>query len=223
MKGLKILIADDHKIVRVGIRYTLESSNPQGFISKFDEASNGYEAVQLATVYEYDIIFMDINMPEMDGISATRQIIRQTKNKSIIAISMHDEEYQVRQMLEAGAKGYLLKNTGPEILNAAIDAVLKGGHFFSNEVAVKMMQLSAGAQKPPAPSDQNKNVPTVKLSKREIEVLVMIANEQTNEEIAVALSLSKRTVDSHRQNIINKLNIKNTAGLIKYAIKNNLV
>jgi DNA-binding NarL/FixJ family response regulator len=222
MTGLKVLIADDHKIVRVGIRYTLESSNPSGFIAKFDEASNGYEAVQLASVYLYDIIFLDINMPEMDGIAAARQIMSSTKNRNIIAISMHDEEYQVREMMNAGARGYLLKNTGPEILNAAIDAVLKGGHYFSNEVALKLMQLSGTAKTSPGAVVQNSRN-DVKLSKREIEILVMIANEQTNEEIAQTLSLSKRTVDSHRQNMINKLNLKNTAGLIKYAIKNNLV
>jgi DNA-binding NarL/FixJ family response regulator len=221
MTGLKVLIADDHKIVRVGIRYTLESSNSAGFIAKYDEASNGYEAVQLASVYLYDIIFLDINMPEMDGITAARQIMSTTKNRNIIAISMHDEEYQVREMMNAGVRGYLLKNTGPEILNAAIDAVLKGGHYFSNEVALKLMQLSGSPKTPGALTQNDRN--EVKLSKREIEILVMIANEQTNEEIAQTLSLSKRTVDSHRQNMINKLNLKNTAGLIKYAIKNNLV
>ena len=223
MKGLKILIADDHKIVRVGIRYTLESSNPQGFITKFDEAANGYEALQLASVYNYDIILMDINMPEMDGVEATKKIISSTKNKNIIAISMHDEEFQVRQIIEAGARGYLLKNTGPEILNAAIDAVLKGGHYFSNEVALKLMQFpsSPGSVQKASPIIKSGNQP--KLSNREIEILVMIANEFTNEEIAQQLSLSKRTVDSHRQNILNKLSLKNTAGLIKYAIKNNLV
>jgi DNA-binding NarL/FixJ family response regulator len=220
MKGIRILIADDHKLVRTGIRFTLESSNPKGMVVKFDEASNGYEAVQLASVNEYDIILIDINMPEMDGIAATQEILRTTNNKNIIAISMHDEEYQVRKMIDAGARGYLLKNTGPEILNSAIDTVIKGGQYFSNEVAIKLMQIPG---KPEVSGSLQKSNSKVQLSKREQEILIMIANEFTNEEIAEKLSLSKRTVDTHRQNMINKLQVKNTAGLIKYAIQSRLI
>jgi DNA-binding NarL/FixJ family response regulator len=220
MKGIRILIADDHKLVRTGIRFTLESSNPKGSLAKFDEASNGYEAVQLASVNEYDIILIDINMPEMDGIAATQEILRTTGNKNIIAISMHDEEYQVRKMIDAGARGYLLKNTGPEILNAAIETVIRGGQYFSNEVALKLMQISGKEESSQSPRRANSGA---QLSKREQEILVMIANEFTNEEIADKLSLSKRTVDTHRQNMINKLQVKNTAGLIKYAIQSRLI
>ncbi|MBI3133444.1 MAG: response regulator transcription factor [Bacteroidetes bacterium] len=220
MKGLKILIADDHKLVRTGIRFTIESSNAKGTLAKFDEASNGYEALQLATVNEYDIILMDINMPEMDGIAATHEILKNTPNKNIIAISMHDEEYQVRKMIEAGARGYLLKNTGPEILNAAIQTVIRGGQYFSNEVAVKLMHIAGKRESSEPLTRSSQKIP---LSKREQEILTMIANELTNEEIAEKLSLSKRTVDTHRQNMINKLQVKNTAGLIKYAIQNNLI
>lgn len=220
MKGLKILIADDHKLVRTGIRFTIESSNAKGTLAKFDEASNGYEALQLATVNEYDIILMDINMPEMDGIAATHEILKNTPNKNIIAISMHDEEYQVRKMIEAGARGYLLKNTGPEILNAAIQTVIRGGQYFSNEVAVKLMHITGKRESSEPLARSSQKIP---LSKREQEILTMIANELTNEEIAEKLSLSKRTVDTHRQNMINKLQVKNTAGLIKYAIQNNLI
>lgn len=220
MKGIKILIADDHKLVRTGIRFTLESSNPKGTLAKFDEASNGYEALQLASVNEYDIILMDINMPEMDGIAATQTILKATPNKNIIAISMHDEEYQVRKMIDAGARGYLLKNTGPEILNAAIQTVIRGGQYFSNEVAVKLMQIPGKKEHEPV---IRKTDARTALSKREQEILIMIANELTNEEIAAQLSISKRTVDTHRQNMINKLQVKNTAGLIKYAIHNKLI
>lgn len=220
MKGLKILIADDHKLVRTGIRFTLESGNPKEGIARIDEASNGYEALQLATVNEYDIILIDINMPEMDGISSTEKIYKTTKNKNIIALSMHDEEFQIRQMLEAGARGYLLKNTGPEILNAAIETVMKGGQYFSNEVALKLMQIGNRAESNAPEGKTDQKTP---LSKREIEVLRLIAGEFTNEEIAEKLSLSKRTVDTHRQNIINKLQLRNTAGLIKYAILHKLI
>jgi DNA-binding NarL/FixJ family response regulator len=220
MTNLKILIVDDHKLVRVGIKYTLETSNKKGCISKIDEASSGDEALQLASVNLYDVILMDINMPEKDGIETTKEIISKTKNSIVIALSMHDEEYQIKQMMNAGARGYLLKNTGPEILNAAIEQTIKGGLYFSNEVSIKLMQLNNPSAKPIVTA---KNQTGLQISKREKEILVLIADEKTNDEIAQILSLSKRTVDTHRQNILNKLNLKNTAGLIRYAVNNNLV
>lgn len=220
LKGLKFLIADDHKIVRNGIRYTIIDNNKSNYISKFDEAENGADAVQLAGVNNYDLIFMDIDMPEMDGITATRTIVLADPDAKIIAISMHDEEYQIRQMIEAGAKGYLLKNTGAEILNAAIATVLKGEYYISNEAAMKLLRLDNSASQ----KVENEIAKTsATLSDRERQILIMISNGQTNDEIAKELTLSKRTVDTHRQNILNKLNIRNTAGLIKYAINNKLI
>lgn len=224
MKKIKILLVDDHKLVRNGIKYTLESGGISNRISEIHEAVNGEEAIKKAIVSNYDIIFMDINMPEKDGIKATKEIVRNDKFTKIIALSMFDEDFEIRSMLKAGASGYLLKNTGPEILEEAINTVLNGGKYYSNDVALKLMEpyneTTLDQEKIKRASiSKTENV----LSKRELEVLTLIASELTNEEIGIKLNLSKRTVDSHRQNIINKLQVKNTAGLIKYAFKLGLI
>ncbi|MEO9531578.1 MAG: response regulator transcription factor [Crocinitomicaceae bacterium] len=220
MKKIKILLVDDHKLVRNGIKYTLESGGMSSRISEIHEAINGEEAVKRALITNYDIIFMDINMPEKDGIRATREIVKNDKFTKIIALSMFDEDFEIRSMIKAGAAGYLLKNTGPEILEEAINTVLDGRNYYSNDVAIKLMEpyneSALNLEKVKRSSvSKNENI----LSKREMEVLTLIASELTNEEIGQKLNLSKRTVDSHRQNIINKLQVKNTAGLIKYAFK----
>jgi DNA-binding NarL/FixJ family response regulator len=224
MKKIKILLVDDHKLVRNGIKYTLETSRMAKRIDEIHEAVNGSEAVEFAKAIKYDLIFMDINMPLKDGISATKEIVKTDKFTKIIALSMFDEDFEIRSMIKAGAMGYLLKNTGTEVLEEAISTVLSGGNYYSNDVAVKLM----------APYNENKlDEEKLKrhsisknesvLSKRELEVLELIASEYTNDEISKKLNLSKRTVDSHRQNILNKLQVKNTAGLIKYAFKVGLV
>jgi DNA-binding NarL/FixJ family response regulator len=224
MKKIKILLVDDHKLVRNGIKYTLESGGISNRISEIHEAVNGDEAVKRAIITNYDIIFMDINMPEKDGIKATKEIVRNDKFTKIIALSMFDEDFEIRSMIKAGASGYLLKNTGPEILEEAINTILEGRNYYSNDVAIKLMQpfsdSTLNQEKVKRSSvSKNENV----LSKREMEVLTLISSELTNEEIGKKLNLSKRTVDSHRQNIINKLQVKNTAGLIKYAFKLGLI
>jgi DNA-binding NarL/FixJ family response regulator len=140
MKKIKILLVDDHKLVRNGIRYTLESGRSAEIIKRIDEAAAADEAISRAMVTKYDIIFMDINMPGMDGIQATKEILRNDKSVKIIAISMHDEDYEIRSMMDAGAVGYLLKNTGTEILDEAIQKILNGGNYYSNDVALKLMK-----------------------------------------------------------------------------------
>lgn len=223
MDKIKILIADDHKLVRTGIKYTLTVGDNGNFIERIDEVVNGKEAVERAKIFTYDIILMDINMPELDGIKATAQIIRDNPKTNIIALSMHSDDYEIRSMIKAGAKGYLLKNTGSEVLTDAIKTVLDGGKYYSNEVALKLMEPYTEEH------TTDKSIPIrvdrrrISLTRRELEVLRMIANEYTNDEIAKKFELSKRTVDSHRQNILSKLQVKNTAGLIKYAIRLGLV
>lgn len=218
MNKIKILIADDHKLVRTGIRYTLNGGENGNFIDRIDEVVNGKEAVERAKIFTYDVILMDINMPELDGIKATAQIMRENSDSKIIALSMHSDDYEIRSMIKAGAKGYLLKNTGSEVLAEAIKTVLDGGKYYSNEVALKLMEPYAGDLSTEKRSSSRIDKRKISLTRRELEVLRMIANELTNEEIAKKIELSKRTIDSHRQNILSKLQVKNTAGLIKYAI-----
>lgn len=222
MNKIKILIADDHKLVRTGIRYTLTGGENATLIDRIDEVVNGKEAVERAKIFTYDIILMDINMPELDGIKATAQILKDNSDAKIIALSMHSDDYEIRSMIKAGAKGYLLKNTGSEVLGEAIKTILDGGKYYSNEVALKLMEPYTGdlsEKRSPSRIDKRK----ISLTRRELEVLRLIANEYTNEEIAQKFELSKRTIDSHRQNILSKLQVKNTAGLIKYAIRLGLV
>jgi DNA-binding NarL/FixJ family response regulator len=223
MEKIKILIADDHKLVRTGIKYTLMGTGDSDLIDRIDEVVNGAEAVERSRIFDYDIILMDINMPEMDGIKATTQIVKEKPNIKIIALSMHSDDYEIRSMIKAGAKGYLLKNTGSEVLTNAIKTVLDGGKYYSNEVALKLMEPYTGDLKTEKGNQQRFDNRKISLTRRELEVLKLIANEYTNEEIAQKFDLSKRTIDSHRQNILSKLQVKNTAGLIKYAIRLGLV
>ena len=224
MNKLKILIADDHKLVREGIKITLSQSNSLFEFERMDEASNGEEAVIKAEVFDYDLIFMDINMPVLDGIEATKRIKSDKKRENrIIALSMHSEEFQIKSMIKAGASGYILKNTGLEELNRAIKTVINGNKFYSNEVALKLLGDFKEDDDSSILSPSKPVVKIAELSNREIQVLRLIASEFTNAEIAKKLKLSRRTIDSHRYNIVNKLHVKNTAGLIKFAIKNNLV
>lgn len=219
--GIKVLIVDDHKLVRNGIKYTLLDSAEPGFIERIEEAVNGKEAYELSLVFDYDVILMDINMPEMDGISATEMILANKPDQKIIAISMYNEDFEIRSMIKAGARGYLLKNTGSEILNEAIRTVVDGSKYYSNEVALKLMEPEPRVMR----RSQHQPIKAIDgvLTKRELEVLTLIASEMTNDEIGEKLGVSKRTVDAHRQNILNKLQVKNTAGLIKYAIQEGYV
>jgi len=163
---------------------------------------------------------MDINLPALDGIDATAKIIEHKPDTNILALSMHDESYQIKKMIKAGARGYILKNVGPEELNKAIQSVADGDKYYSNEVS----QILLEPHQDEVIYDKKAPKPYIgELTKREIEVLLLITDEFTNQEIADQLFLSKRTVDAHRQHLLQKTHSKNTAGLIKYAVKNNII
>ena len=215
-RKLKVLIADDHKLVRNGIRFTLMTCEHSDEFDRIDDAVNGVEAVNRALVFDYDIIFMDVNMPEMDGIKATTEIVRQRKDSRIIAISMYDGPYEIRSMISAGVSGYVLKNVGSEILYSAINTVINGGRYYCNTVAQRIIESE---RKISRRNSRDKNQDEKILTRREVQVLKLIASEYTNDEIRFELKVGKRTIDQHRQNILSKLQAKNTAGMIKYAIK----
>ena len=216
---LRILIVDDHEMVREGVRLLLESL-PQMQVS-IDEASNGSEAIRKCNGRKYDIILMDIRMPGIDGITATTEILKKSDAK-IIGLTMHSEEVFAEKMLAAGAKGYILKNAGSGELEKAINRVQQGGLYFSNEISNRLLEKREREKSTRKPRITKRHEYEL-LSQREKEVLKMIADQHTNDEIANELNLSKRTVDSHRRNIMMKLNVKNTAGLIKCAIEMNLI
>ncbi len=206
---VKILLADDHTIVRQGLKLILSA---HADLEVVGEAANGREAVELADKLRPDIVLMDVQMPELNGIEATRKMVAANSRIRVLVLSMHKESVYVREILKAGARGYILKDAiDTELLNA-IRSVAKGDGYISPAVAGALNEKAKDAANP---------VDT--LSPREREVLLLIAEGQTNKEIATKLNLSVYTVDSHRGKIMEKLNLHSAGELVRFAIKNGLV
>jgi two-component system, NarL family, response regulator LiaR len=217
MKKIKILIADDHSLVRTGLRQLLESSDE---FSVVGEAESGEEAVQLTLKLKPDIAILDISMPGMNGIEATRTIGRQSQGTRVLILTIHESEEYVYQMVRAGASGYVLKDAGKDELFTAVRAVAGGERFFSPGVSKLMVEefiRRATDQDSAAPA------PDQVLTNRECEVLKHIAEGMTNQQIADKLFISVRTVDTHRTNLMQKLDIHDTASLVRYAIERGIV
>ncbi len=210
-----ILLADDHKIIRDGIISLLENEKDFNIIA---EAENGFEVLDILKDETIDIVVMDISMPEMNGIECTKEIKKLYPEIRVLILSMYNEEQYVNEVFNSGASGYILKNSGKEDLVDAIITVLTGKPYYSSEVTETYIRsLTMNTKKP------SKNNAIIKeLSSREIEVLELIVNEFTNQEIAEKLNISIRTVDAHRRNLLNKIDARNTAGLVKFAVTNNM-
>lgn len=206
----RILLADDHAVVRNGFRMILNATDDLEVVG---EAANGREAVDLALALQPDIIVMDVTMPELNGIEATRRICEAAPRTRILALSMHKDGVYVREILRAGAKGYLLKDSGEDDLLTALRAVARGEGFLSPGVADAVL------------SDYRRHVtnPMDLLTTREREVLQWIAEGKTNKEIAQALSLSVYTVEAHRGRIMEKLNLHSTGELVRFAVRNGVI
>lgn len=217
MKSIKILIADDHEVVRDGLKNILLS---MGGVVISGEASNGEEAVKFYNSLKPDIVIMDISMPIMNGIDATRIIKENDPNAKILVLTMHDNQEYLNQIIRSGAKGFVLKNTDKEELLEAVRAVSSGENFFSKDISKLIIDNYIRSAKDSEKSEGYKEVP---LTKREIEILKHIAEGKSNQEIANHLYISYNTVDTHRKNIMHKLSIKNTAGLVRYAIEKGLI
>ena len=211
---LKVLIVDDHKILRNGLTSLLKVSD---IVSDIYELDNGKAAIDFVKKHkDIDVILMDIKMPDINGIEATKIILDENPDIKIIALTMHDDKNYISEMVNAGAKGYLLKNTEFDELVFAIKEVYKGDMFFSSQVT-SIITTSITARKPKT------DVTLDQLTKREIQILKLIAEEYTNQEIADKLFLSPRTIDTHRRNLLIKIGARNTAGLVKFAIKHKLI
>jgi len=211
MEKIRVIIADDHQLFRNGLKILLNS------FAEFDvtaEASNGEDFLRLLKNNPADIALMDINMPGMDGIEATRRGLKICPGISIIALSMYGEEEYYYKMVDAGAKGFLLKDSDISEVKEAILTVIKGGSFFSQELLYHVIQKI---------KHREMESKAANLSKREREVLMKICEGFSNQEIADTLFISKRTVDKHRANLLGKTSSKNTASLILYAIRNKLI
>jgi DNA-binding NarL/FixJ family response regulator len=211
MEKIGIIIADDHQLFRNGLKILLNAF-PEFEVT--GEASNGLEFLNILKNTDADIALMDINMPEMDGIEATKQGLKINQNIKIIALSMYGEEEYYYKMVDAGAKGFLLKDSDISEVKEAIITINKGGSYFSQELLYHVIQKFKHRE------HENKSA---NLSKREKEILFKICEGLSNQEIADVLFISKRTVDKHRANLLGKTNSKNTASLILFAIRNKLI
>jgi len=207
---IKILLADDHALVRQGLRFILEAQNDMEIVG---QAGNGNEAVEMAEKLKPDVVIMDVAMPGLNGVEATRRLSGSLPRTRVLALSMHKDSVYVREILRAGARGYLLKDSGDADLVAAVRAVAKGEGYISPAVSDAVL------------SDYRKHVtdPLDLLTSREREVLQLIAEGKTNKEIATDLNLSVYTVEAHRGRIMEKLNLHSTGELVRFALRNGLI
>jgi len=211
MDKIKIALADDHQLFRNGLKILLGSFNEFEVVA---EASNGNELLRALESSPANIVLMDISMPEMDGVEATGILSRQMPGTKVIALSMYGEEEYYYRMVDAGAKGFILKDSDITDVHDAIIAVHKGGNYFSQELLYHVINRI---------KNREQEVKSSSLSKREKEILLKICEGLSNHEIADSLFISKRTVDKHRANLLAKTGSKNTASLILYALKNRLI
>jgi len=210
MKPIRILVADDHDVVRAGVRALLESQSWEVCA----EARNGREALELAKQTRPDVVILDIGMPELNGLEATRQIAQALPKTKIIVLTMNDSEQMTRDVLEAGAKGYVLKSDAGHQLPHAVNAVMVNRHFFSSKISELVLQ---GFLQTLPKQEQRKLTP------REREVLQLLAEGKSSKEIATTLGSSTSTVENQRANIMRKLDLHSVADLVRYAIREHIV
>jgi DNA-binding NarL/FixJ family response regulator len=209
-RKIRIVLADDHAVVRQGFRLILAAQPDMEVVG---EAADGRQAVELADSFKPDVLVMDVAMPGLNGIEATRRVSRLAPRTRILALSMHKDSIYVREILRAGARGYLLKDSIDQDLLAAVRALARGDGYLSPAVSEAVL------------TDYRKHVtnPLDLLTSREREVLQMIAEGRTNKEIASALNLSVYTIDAHRGRIMEKLNLHSTGELVRFAMRNGLI
>jgi DNA-binding NarL/FixJ family response regulator len=210
---LRILIADDHEVARKGIRSILESHLGWEVCG---EVKDGREAVESASTLKPDVLLLDIGMPNLNGLDAARQILAISPDARILILTVHDSEQMVREVLAAGARGFLLKSDAGRDLLAAVEALQHGRTFFTSRVSQMMLD---GYLRPQVESDPGQCI----LTPREREVIQLVAEGKTTKEVATALSLSVKTAETHRTNLMRKLNLHSIADLTLYAVRNGIV
>ena len=209
---IKVLVVDDHPVVRKGLQSCLER---QPRVKVVGEASDGEEALGKTRELEPDVVLMDISMPKMNGLAVTELMRKETPKVKVLVLSMHNNREYIFRIIQAGAHGYVSKEAKPEELLRAIETVYEGETFFSPEIArAALNQLVSSGGKPP-PFDQ--------LTSREREVLVLIAEGKSNKEIAHKLGIGVRTIETHRERIMRRLDIHSVAGLTKFAVANGMI
>ena len=226
MSTIKYIITDDHKIFRHGLKYAL-NDDPE--IQYVGEAENGKELLAMMKKNRPDVVLLDLKMPIMDGIEAVKQIRPLYPDVRILMLTSHDDEHFILHLIELGANGYLIKNAEPSEIKKAIHSVYNHGFYFNelmNNAMLKKLASVSNPEKPqtyPDKTQEEKITIPVKLNDRETDVLKGICNELTTAQIAEQLYLSPRTIEGIRTSLIDKLGVKNVAGLVVYAIKNGIV
>jgi DNA-binding NarL/FixJ family response regulator len=217
LEMLRILVADDHDVARRGIRALLES-HPGWQVC--GEAHDGREAIELADTLKPDLILLDIGMPNLNGLEAARQILATSPNASILILTMHDTEHVVREVLRAGARGFLLKSDAGSDLITAVEALQNHRTFFTTKVSRMVLEGYLTRDR-----DDGHEMPSAQsiLTAREREVIQLLAEGKTSKEVAVTLNLSVKTAETHRTNLMRKLNLHSVADLTRYAVRNGIV
>jgi len=218
---LRILIADDHEVARQGIRALLEA-HPGWEVCA--EARDGREAVELASTMNPGMILLDIGMPNLNGLEAARQILASSPEIPIMILTMHDSDQVVREVLRAGARGFLLKSDAGRDLVAAVEALQLRRTFFTTKVSQMVLEGYLDRDNPNSKDDGKKPDETgVVLTGREREVIQLLAEGKTSKEVALALHLSVKTAETHRTNLMRKLDLHSVADLTRYAVRNGIV
>ncbi|MCB0801491.1 MAG: response regulator transcription factor [Flavobacteriales bacterium] len=211
---IRIVIVDDHQIFIDGVKELMNSIDE---IEVVGIANNGIDLIDLLTKQEADVILMDVNMPKMDGIEATKHVVKHYPETKVLMLTMHDSRMFIEKLIRIGAHGYVLKNTGKAELKLAIETVQNGKNYYSTEVTQRIIEGMQMKEK------AIKKTGNVELTEREKDVLKLIAQELTSNEIAEKLFISHHTVESHRKNLIAKLGVRSVAGLVKYAVQIGLI
>ncbi len=216
MSALRIVIADDHELVRKGLRSVLDAQTGWTICG---EAANGREAVELARQMKPDVMVMDVTMPELNGLEATRQILKDRPKTEVLILTVHESEQLVGEVLAAGARGYILKGDTARLLVAAIESIAQHKPFFTGTASEVVL---GGYLRPGQPArKESRALP--RLTAREREIVQLLAEGKSNKEVGTALGVSVKTVDAHRANIMHKLNIHSVTDLVRYAIRNNII
>ena len=215
---IKVLLVEDNLVFQTGISFLIQGGDKFELV---DKVASGLDAVARVKTMEVDVVIMDLYLPDIDGVEATRQILEYKPDIKVLACSAERDEEKILQIVQAGALGFIYKNASTEEFRKALEIVAAGNTYFSREIfsiLVTFLQQAGQvdtAQPGPADPERLKELKE-KLSPRELEILKYIAEEMTNKEIAEKLFISPRTVDTHRRNLLQKLKVKNTAGLVKY-------
>jgi DNA-binding NarL/FixJ family response regulator len=212
---IRLIIADDHEIFRKGFHVLLRKNRELKIIG---EAEQGRELIDLVKKLKPDIVITDIQMPIMDGVEATKKIHQQFPDIGIIALTMFNDDHLILDMLEAGAKGYVLKNTNRQELQEAVNAVYNGGSYFCNATTKKMARLIAKSK-----FDGFQSAQHARLTSKELQIIKLICEEHSSKQIASLLGYTTRTVENYREKIQEKIGAKNAVGVAVYAFKHNLV